>query len=193
MRVFVAALVLLTACPGATAPARAGLVDEVLAGLALRDQDDRPFAPAQLRGRAVLVSFIFTRCPSICPTQVEALAAVRRALPDDLRARVALLSVSVDPAHDTPAALRRFAEIHDALQPGWSFVTAPGTDVDLLTRRLGALDPRPGASLPDAHSTALYLFDADGRLVQRYAGAPVDRARLARELTDLDSRRRRPR
>ena len=187
-----AALVVLAACPATRAPARTGLVDEVLAGLALRDQDDRSFAPERLRGRAALVSFIFTRCPSICPTQVEALAAVRRALPDDVRARVALVSVSVDPGHDTPAELLRFAQAHDALQPGWSFVTAPAADVDRLTHRLGVLDPAPGASLPAAHGTAIYLVDADGRLVQRYAGAPVDRARLAHEITLLDSRTRRP-
>jgi protein SCO1 len=175
--------------PPAAAGARGALVDEVLAGVALRDQDDRPLSPSLLRDKTVLVSFMFTSCPTVCPVQTHDLAEVVAALPEAVRARLHLLSISVDPAHDTPAALKRFAEANGARLDGWSFVTASRADTDRLTARIGVFDRRLGAGEPGAHGTSIYVFDAQGRPVQRYAGSPVDRPRLVRELQQIDARR----
>lgn len=139
---------------------------------------------ASLSGQALLVNFLFTSCPEVCPRQTEALASVRASLPMSVRERVRFLSISVDPEHDTPAVLQRFARLHHALEPGWSFARS---DAESTARLLARFAASPGGEMlaASAHSTALHLFDARGRLVQRYRGAPIDVAHLTRELAAL--------
>lgn len=156
-----------------------------LRGLALQDQAARRIDATAYRGRMLLLNFVFTGCSTTCPTQTLELAALRRSLPPALRAQVDFLSVSVDPLADTPATLTAFARRMDADQPGWRFATGAPSQIDALTQRLAAIDPRQPNPGPADHSTALYLFDAAGVLRQRYAGVPVDRPRLARELAEV--------
>lgn len=158
---------------------------QVFAGISLVDQHASPLAAEQLSGRVLVVSFMFTSCPSVCPRQTEALVAVRRALPPPVRERVRFLSVSVDPDNDSPLALADFARSHGADVDGWSFVRSDAAGTALLGSRLAVFDRRAEPS-PGGHGTAIYLFDRGGRLVQRYRGAPVEVAHLARELIALD-------
>lgn len=155
-----------------------------LQGVSLRDQQSRPLAPATLQGRVVLLHFIYTGCSATCPTQVRELAAVLDALTPEVRAGLRFVSVSLDP-HDTPASLREFAHRLDADREGWLYTSGEPADLDRLATRLRAYDERrPAAGLAD-HRTSLFVFDASGALMQRYAGVPVDRARLQRELSQL--------
>jgi len=156
-----------------------------LRGLTLQDQAARRIDAAAYRDRTLLLNFVFTGCSTTCPTQTLELAALRRSLPPALRAQVDFLSVSVDPLADTPATLTAFARRMDADQPGWRFATGAPSQIDTLTQRLAATDPRQPNPGPADHGTALYLFDTTGVLRQRYAGVPVDRPRLARELAEV--------
>jgi protein SCO1/2 len=156
-----------------------------LRGLTLQDQAARRIDAAAYRGRTLLLNFVFTGCSTTCPAQTLELAALRRSLPPALRAQVDFLSVSVDPLADTPVTLAAFARRMDADQPGWRFATGAPSQIDTLVQRLAATDPRQPNPGPADHGTALYLFDATGVLRQRYAGVPVDRPRLARELAEV--------
>jgi len=158
-----------------------------LRGVALTDQRGQALPPAAWQGRVLLLNFVFTGCSSTCPTQVRELAEVYQALPPVVRASTRWLSVSVDPLNDTPAALAAFARRMGAEQPGWFFATGEPARVGLLLDRMQALNAASKPARPDDHRTSLYLFDAQGELVQRFAGVPVDRARLAREITRLTS------
>jgi protein SCO1 len=156
-----------------------------LQGVPLVDQSGAQVSAKDLANRPLLVSFMFTSCPAVCPRQTESLVAVRAALPEPVRERVRFLSISVDPENDSPEALRQFAHAHGAAQPGWSFVRSDATGTQELTRRFAAFEPGKPAT-PSAHNTVVYLFDRGGRLVQRYRGAPLDVPHLARELALLD-------
>jgi cytochrome oxidase Cu insertion factor (SCO1/SenC/PrrC family) len=157
----------------------------VLAGVRGLDHHGKPFEPYQLAGKAVLMHFVFTGCGSTCPTQVHELAAVYAALPPAARAKLVFLSVSVDPMADTPAALTKFAQRAGAFQPGWRFVTGQPKALAPLYERLQVFDPAAQAPGPDDHRTQLYLYAADGRLLQRFRGVPVDGKRLLAELSRL--------
>ena len=90
----------------------------------LTGADGKPFGSRDLDGRPWVVDFIFTSCPSVCPRMTEDMAklqtwAVNRALDG----RVRLVSISVDPARDTPAALRAYAEKFHARPSLWAFLT----------------------------------------------------------------------
>ncbi|RYZ01927.1 MAG: SCO family protein [Myxococcales bacterium] len=153
--------------------------------VSLTDQDGAALVAAALTDQVVLVNFMFTSCPVVCPRQTEALAQVRAALPSPIRERVRFISASVDPDNDTPRALQQFARAHHAAAHGWSFVRSDAEGTAKLTSRLAAFEPGTAPS-PSAHGTSIYLFDRGGRLVQRYRGAPLDVSHLARELSLLD-------
>jgi len=158
---------------------------EVFSGISLTNQDNLPVDRAALSGRVIVLNFMFTSCASVCPRQTRALVEVRAGLPEAVRGRVHFLSVSVDPDHDQPAVLKQFAGTFGADAAGWSFALSDEKGTRLLGTRLAAFDP--GAEpVPSAHSGTVYLFDRAGRLVQRYHGAPIEVAHLAREIIAVD-------
>jgi protein SCO1/2 len=153
--------------------------------LRLQDQFARPLATASLEGRVLLLNFVFTGCSTTCPLQTHELATLRRSLPAPVRSRAEFLSVSVDPLNDTPAALAAFARRMGADQPGWRFATGAPAQVETLLGRMQVMDRRQARPAAADHRTSLWLFDRSGALVQRFAGAPLDRARLADEIGRL--------
>jgi protein SCO1 len=173
-------MAVVSGCGRAEAQEQRRAVPAALAGVTLTDQDGKPLGANELGGKPLVVSFMFTSCPSVCPRQTRALSQVRRGLSSWARERVQLLSLSVDPEHDTPAKLREFALENGADLEGWAFARSSADGTRTLTTRLAAFDAGTGSE-PSGHSTAAYLFDARGTLLQRYGGA-IDVARLTREI-----------
>ncbi len=156
-----------------------------LEGVALTAHNGEPLNEAELGGRPLLLSFMFTSCPTVCPAQTRALVELHQRLGSRERERVRFLSISVDPENDTPAELSRFALQHGASLEGFWFARASEAGTATLTARLAAFGPSAeGEPKKTAHTTAVYLFDARGRLLQRYGG-PLDVARLAEELESV--------
>jgi len=156
-----------------------------LKGVELRDHRGQEVDALSLQSRPLLMNFVFTGCSATCPTQVHELAELHRALPGDVRAAARFLSITADPWHDTPQTLAEFARRMGADLPGWRFATGAPPQVEALLARMQAFDTRRGQPRPEDHRTSLYLFDASGALVQRFGGVPVDRPRLADELSRL--------
>ena len=104
----------------------------------LLDQDGREmrFYTDALRGKIVLISFIYTSCTDICPILMHNLTDVQDQLGDRFGKDVFFVSISVDPEDDTPEELRKYAERYNA-RPGWIFLTGPKKDVDAVIKRFG--------------------------------------------------------
>jgi protein SCO1/2 len=90
-----------------------------------------------IKGKFVLVNFMFTTCTSVCPRATENLSKVAAALGDRLERDVRIISVTVDPRRDTPAVLKKYAS-RFGTGPGWYFVTGQEKDIDVIRNRLGA-------------------------------------------------------
>jgi cytochrome oxidase Cu insertion factor (SCO1/SenC/PrrC family) len=104
----------------------------------LLDQDGREvrFYTGALRGKIVLVSFIYTNCTDICPILMHNLLDVQNSLGDRFGKDVFFVSISVDPEDDTPEELKKYSERFEA-KPGWTFLTGSKKDVDAVIRRFG--------------------------------------------------------
>src|SRR5262244_3677619 len=76
----------------------------------LTSQDGKPFALAGLRGKAVVVAFIYTECPDICPMLTQKMVEIQDELGANFGAKVAFVSISLDPEHDTPEVLKDYAQ-----------------------------------------------------------------------------------
>lgn len=151
----------------------------------LVDQDAKPFSLHELKGRTVVMNFIFTHCQTTCPLQLQSLTAVQRALPRTLANRVQFVSVSMDPERDTPEVLGKYAATMGARLDNWSFVTGHPQEIRWLHEHFGAQVKRLSGGQFD-HRVAVYLLDANSQFVQKYLGN-LDPTRLATEIGDVDS------
>jgi len=106
--------------------------------LPLLTQDGREvrFYTDVLKGRLVLISFIYTNCTDICPTLMHNLVDVQEKLGDRFGKDVFFVSISVDPEDDTPEELKKYAERYEA-KPGWTFLTGKKENVDWVVYKLG--------------------------------------------------------
>lgn len=157
-------------------------------GMRLLDQAGQPLQLNSLRGKVVLFNFMFTACATTCPVQTHALAQLQRQLTPAVRARMHLVSVSLDALSDTPQTMKAFAAKFQVNHANWSFVTGRPEDIYRLAEALWLFRDGKGKAPLDAHNTSLWLVDAQGVLRARFAGSQPDIGRLDREITALASR-----
>lgn len=136
---------------------------------ALTDQDGRPVSLASLRGHVLLLDFIYTHCPGPCPILTGRHVAVQRALPPELAEQVRFVSISLDPARDTPEAMRAYATARGADLARWSFLTGEQDVVVDVLERYG-VGAKPGKNGEIDHLVITYVIDAEGRIARRFGG-----------------------
>lgn len=136
----------------------------------LTTQDGEKLRLQDLRGKVVLVSFIFTTCSGSCPATTHRLAQVaerlkeKGLLKDD---RVRLVSITLDPARDTPEALRRYMKAYDADPAYWTFLTGDREEVEKVHAAWG-MWAKPAANGQLDHPSRVFLLDARGRIREIY-------------------------
>lgn len=117
-----------------------------------------------LQGKVLVVNFIFTKCGDVCPLDTAQLKKVSELLGDKMGKKVFFYSISVDPANDTPAALREFKKKYE-IGKGWTFLTGRVEDVTLIQKKFGL---EPAGDKPTAHSTTIILAnEATGQWIKR--------------------------
>ena len=152
---------------------------------ALSDQDGSPLALTSLRGKVVVVTFIYTSCNQDCPLVTERMASLRAPLGADFDSRVHFVSISVDPQFDTPAVLREYAKAHGVNAPGWSFLTGSPPVVEEVERAYGARGKPHGRSGRVEHLFVTSLIDRQGNLRVRYLGAGFKPKELLQDIQAL--------
>ena len=163
--------------PGST-PVRAMEVmapGEVVPDDELQDQEGRTRKLSDWRGRALAVTFVYTRCPlpDFCPLMDRRFADIQRAIAGDpeLRDRAHLVSISFDPAHDTQDVIRTHAKARGADSKTWSYLTGTRAAIDQVTSRFGVstIDEKDTAQ-SITHNLRTAIVDPQGRLVKVYSG-----------------------
>jgi protein SCO1/2 len=114
-------------------------------GRTLRFYDD------VMKGKILLIDFMFTGCDGVCPLATENLARVQELLGDRVGEEIRMISISLQPEHDTPEVLAAYAKEH-GVGPGWLFLTGQKDDIELLRHRLGFWDIDPAVDAdPEQH------------------------------------------
>jgi protein SCO1/2 len=162
---------------GDASGAREPQVGEEVPDFALVNQDGRSRRLQEYRGRALLLTFIFTRCPQaeFCPLMSSNFAEINRELEKDpaLGRDAHLLSVTIDPAHDTPKVLRSYGAAHTEKYSGetfehWEFATGEAGEIRRLANFFGLTYNTERDQI--VHSLRTILIGADGRVAQIYRG-----------------------
>ena len=185
----VAFVALCAGCGGTTGPSQPALLGTLVApasaapAFSLSDQTGRPVSMTAQRGHYVVVTFLYTHCPDVCPVIAGMLNRVLQTSAAK-RAGLRVLAVSVDPTRDTPAAVRRVGRLHQ-LVPAFRYLT--GTRAELQPVWNGfhvASITGPDAAV--SHSAIEYLIDPRGRERLIY-DATVTTATVVHDLTALEA------
>jgi protein SCO1 len=127
---------------------------------------------SQFRGRVLAFTFFFTSCPfpDFCPRMTSNFAETQKRLSGmtNAPAQWQLLSISFDPANDTPQRLRSYAEAAHYDPGHWSFLTGDETQIGGLTDQMGENYWHEGASV--GHNLRTVVVDSKGRIRKIFAG-----------------------
>ncbi len=135
----------------------------------LTDQDGQPFTLSQLRGKVVLLDFIFTQCPGPCPLLSLTFSQLQKKLGEHLGKDVTLLSVTIDPRHDTPEVLKDYAKRYEADLSGWKFLTGGARDIVVTATAFGA-DYQASLEGIVTHRLRTCVIDRAGTVVKEFGG-----------------------
>ncbi len=124
----------------------------------LTAQDGRSFRffDDLVKGKVVMINFIYTRCPDACPLETARLRQVQKLLGDRVGKDVFMYSISIDPENDTQEVLRAYAEKFK-IGPGWLFLRGREEDVTLLRKKLGMYDEGKQADNFKDHNISLII------------------------------------
>jgi protein SCO1 len=123
-----------------------------------------------IKGKIVLVSFIYTSCPDICPLTTARLTQVEDKLGDMVGRDIFFVSLTVDPENDTPEKLKQFsAAFH--VGPGWLFLTGKPEDIRLINSKFG----ERGRNLSEHRQESVLGNDATGQWARNNALGDLDR------------------
>jgi protein SCO1 len=150
-----AALLLLGVTPAAADNSHWGANYFPNVPLITQDGKTLHFYDDMLKGKIVLINFIYTECGDVCPLETAKLAQVYKLLGDRVGKDIFFYSISVDPKHDTPSVLKAYAKKFHA-GPGWFFLTGKRDDIDAVRKKIG-MASRPDEDPVTGHTTSLTL------------------------------------
>jgi len=138
----------------------------------LTDQNGKRIGFHQYRGRVVVLTFIYTRCPlpDYCPLMTDNFAQIGKALKagSESKPQIQLLSITLDPEYDTPKVLREYAAQHSEGSRQWDYATGTKDEIKQIATYFGMQYWTEGDQV--IHGLRTAIVAADGKLLKLYRG-----------------------
>src|SRR6476659_2509001 len=147
----------------------------------LTDQDGKPVRFAAARGKLILVTFIFTTCPDVCPLLSANFATIQRALEEKKVKDYLLLTITTDPERDTAPVLKDYAGRYKADLNFWSFLTGNRDDLAKVWKEFGVHVVK-NESGQVQHTTFTTLIDRQGKRRVDYYGDKWQEQEILKDL-----------
>ena len=158
------------------------VVNKPVPDFKLTDQDGRPFQFAAARGKIVLVTFVFTTCPDVCPLFTANFAGIQRRLDEQKITDYLLLTITTDPERDNAAVLKEYAGRFKAGFKRWSFLTGTRAELSKVWKFVGVNVVKTDSGQVQ-HTSFTTLIDRQGRRRGDYYG---DKWREKEVLKDIE-------
>ncbi|PQJ36563.1 electron transporter [Salinibacter sp. 10B] len=144
--------------------------DRVPADLTLMSQAGDSLRIGDCRGDILVLTFIYTRCPipNYCPRMSKHFATLQPKLRAEYGERVQLLSISFDPAHDTPAVLQDYASRYTDRLDTWTFATGDSSQVRRATSLFGVYTSQGDGEI--THNLVTAVVGSDGTVERLFRG-----------------------
>ncbi len=154
----------------------------------LMDQDKRPFRLRSLRGKVVLVTFIYTTCPDVCPLLTAKFAGVQRRLKSQGLNGYFLLSITTDPDADTAKVLRSYGRRFGADFHSWAFLTGDKNKLSEAWRFFGVRVKQQDKGFTE-HTGLTILIDREGIRRIDYYGDSWTEKEVVKDIADVVGRK----
>src|SRR3954468_8533046 len=125
----------------------------------LVDQNEKPFSKKDVLGKVWIADFVFTQCAGPCPMMTQAMGELQK---DLAGTPIQFVSISVDPTHDTPAVLKKYAAVMKADKKNWTFATGEPKEVFALAAGMKIAASPADAENSIIHSEKFVLVDDKG-------------------------------
>ena len=149
-------------------------IDKPTPGFALRDADGKPAKLVDLRGKVVVLHFIYAGCPDICPLHAEKIAEVQAMVNrTPMKEQVRFITITTDPSNDTPDILRAYGPTHGLDPANWAFLTTAPDQPEDGTRKLAEAYGHKFIKIESGyqvHSVVTHVIDKDGRWRANFYG-----------------------
>lgn len=157
--------------PTATLPASAApmvTVGDRVPPATLLDEEGEEFTLTSFQGKAVALTFIYTRCPlpDFCPLLTTKFGQLERLAGSQFGDRAALLTITMDPDYDTPEVMRSYKRRSTRDGQNWTFATGSSRQIETVSRLFGLY--REGASGMWDHNIVVVLIGPDGRIAETW-------------------------
>jgi protein SCO1/2 len=170
------------------------LVEKPVTNAVFVDQSSRKFSFNDARGKIVAITFVYTKCPDICPLFTAKFAAVQRVLEQREKEQAGkkpvdylLLTITTDPESDTPAQLKAYAENFKPNLSRWRFLTGAKEDLAKVWKDFG-VNVRKGADGQVQHTAFTTIMDRRGLRRVDYYGEKWHEKELLEDLLSLAER-----
>jgi len=153
----------------------------------LTDHTGTPFRFSSMRGKVVLVAFVYTTCPDVCPLITASMQSVQRSLNGRERESVRFLSITTDPEIDSPDILKSYAGRYEVDLSNWSFLTGDLKTLQPVWKAFGVKVERKARGLVN-HTALTALIDTKGVMRFAYFGASPDPKKVLQDIRALLAR-----
>ncbi len=160
---------------------------DCLPAIGLIDQNGQSVNLSSLKGKPVLVDFIYTSCPGPCKTLTQRMIDVAQKLGPTLGSQVTMVSISIDPEHDGPQQMLDYARTQGAARKGWLFLTGGPAQVDATLAAFGLSRERESDGSV-SHIVGVILVGPDGRKLHEYNGENLKYDAVAADLRNAIGR-----
>jgi protein SCO1/2 len=154
---------------------------DCLPPIMLTDQHGTKISLASLKGKLVLIDFIYTSCATACPVLTSRFAQIASRLGGELGSKITMVSITIDPEHDHPAQLLEYARTHEASRDGWLLLTGKPEEVDALLSIYRIKRERESDGTI-AHVATSFLIGPDGRQLRMYDAMEVAPATVVADI-----------
>jgi len=155
----------------------------------LVNYDSKDFHFSDLKGKVIVVSYIYTNCPDICHLTTKKLNQFKKNLNNNLRKKVELVSITFDPTRDTPDVLKHQVHMMGLDMDNWYFVTGR-RDLVYKTIEVAGINPivdemKSNDKYTFNHRDRISLVDQKGQIRKHYKGSNFDEAELTKDIKSL--------
>ncbi|MCL4549495.1 MAG: SCO family protein [Bacteroidetes bacterium] len=149
--------------------------------------------PDFVKGKIVVMNFIFTNCPDICPLSTNNMRLIQERLNKEKISNVEFVSLSFDPNNDTPEVLTKFADIRGLDLNNWTFLTGQKSVTDSVIHQANVIAvPNDSTVFKDGrkiyyyiHTDRISLIDAEGRIRKNYIGSKINIDEIINDIKKL--------
>jgi protein SCO1/2 len=157
-------------------------IDQEAPDFTLQDPDARAVGLEDLRGKVVVLHFVYTSCADVCPLHAERIAKIQEMVNQTpMRELVQFVTITTDPEHDTPAVIREYGPVHGLNPVNWMFLTSGPNQPEDTTRNLAQRFGHRFTRTEDGyqiHGVVTHVIDREGRWQANFHGLKFEPTNL---------------